>query len=114
MSEHDFDEVLELLVDFCNALESACVNLKHRVAELKSVIEAKRKWRWNPDAIKWEKAEGWKGEYERSEDVNNPQFKAMLRDLAQHNGKLTRNGMFYWVFKNGSTVGRKKRAESKS
>jgi len=36
-------------------------------------------------------------------------FKAMLRDLANHNGKLMRDGYFYWVYKNGATVGRKKR-----
>ena len=72
--------------------------------------EETQKWNWDPNAIKWENAEGFKGEYERSEDVNNPEFKAMLKDLAQHGGKLTRNGMFYWVFKNGSTVGRKKRS----
>jgi len=64
---------------------------------------------WNPNKIKWEKAEGFKGEYERSEDVNNPEFKVMLKDLAQHGGKLTKDGYFYWVFKNGSTVGRKRR-----
>ena len=63
----------------------------------------------------WEeqlKAEGQKGEFEKSEDVNNPEFKAMLKDLQSHGGKLTRNGMFYWVYKNGSTVGRKKRGVS--
>ncbi|MEM2506597.1 MAG: hypothetical protein QXF61_06120, partial [Nitrososphaeria archaeon] len=64
---------------------------------------------WNPDKIKWEKAQGFRGEFERSEDVNNSEFKALLKDLAQHNGKLTRNGWFYWTFRNGSTVGRKKR-----
>jgi len=69
-----------------------------------------QKWSWNPDVIKWEKAEGWKGDYEKSEDVNNAEFKAMLKDLASHNGKLSRDGFFYWTFKNGSTVGRKRRA----
>ena len=76
--------------------------------------EETQKWNWDPNAIKWENAEGFKGEYERSEDVNNSEFKAMLKDLAQHGGKLTRDGHFYWVFKNGSVVGRKKRAERKA
>ncbi|MBS7636585.1 hypothetical protein KEJ37_04535 [Candidatus Bathyarchaeota archaeon] len=56
---------------------------------------------------KLEKAEGQSGTYERSEDVNNPDFKAMLKDLASYGGKPTKNGWFYWRFKNGSTVGRK-------
>jgi hypothetical protein len=39
--------------------------------------------------------------------VNNPEFKALLKELARHGGRLTRNGWFYWTFKNGATVGRK-------
>lgn len=63
---------------------------------------------WSPEKIIWEKTQGDKGPYERSSDVNNPEFKAMLKDLAAHNGKLTKDGHFYWIFKNGTTVGRKK------
>lgn len=64
---------------------------------------------WSPSKIKWEEAQGSKGPYERSEDMNNPEFKAMLKDLQAHKGKLNRQGYFYWVFENGHTVGRKKR-----
>jgi hypothetical protein len=38
MSEND--KILEVLVDFANALESACVNLKRYVARVKDVKEA--------------------------------------------------------------------------
>jgi hypothetical protein len=62
---------------------------------------------WNPAKIKWTEEEGFKGKYEKSEDVNNPEFKAMLKNLQQHNGTMTDDGYFYWVFQNGSTVGRK-------
>jgi len=71
--------------------------------------KAKLESRWDPNKIKWQHAEGSSGAYERSEDVNNPEFKAMLKDLAEHSGRLTRNGYFYWTFKNGSVVGRKKK-----
>jgi len=64
---------------------------------------------WDASKIEWIQAEGSKGPYERSEDVNNLEFKAMLKDLASHSGKTQRNGYFYWTFQNGSTVGRKKR-----
>jgi len=64
---------------------------------------------WNPTKIVWTEAEGSKGPYERSEDVNSYDFKALIKDLADHNGKLTRGDFFYWLFQNGSTVGRKKR-----
>lgn len=69
----------------------------------------KTSFSWNPQAIKWTEAQGSKGPYQRSEDVNNLEFKALLKDLASHNGKLTRDGWFFWTFQNGHTIGRKKR-----
>jgi hypothetical protein len=71
--------------------------------------EQAEKPKWNPAKIKWTEKQGASGPYERSEDVNSLDFKQMLKDLAAHKGRITRNGYFYWVFKNGSTVGRKKR-----
>ena len=112
MNLEDFEAFLEDFCDFLDSLEASVVKMKMQIAKLVGVVE-KQKWNWNPDAIKWVKTEGWKGDYEKSEDVNNPEFKKMLKDLAEHNGKLTRDGIFYWVFKNGSTVGRKKRQEQK-
>ena len=76
---------------------------------LERLAPKEEKHSWDPLKIKWVQAEGSKGPYERSEDVNNLEFKAMLNDLASHNGKTQRNGYFYWTFQNGSTVGRKKR-----
>lgn len=108
------DELLEVLTDFATAVESACVNLKRYILDLlnREDMEKKRweigkKWSWDPNGIAWFEAKGASGKYERSEDVNNPQFKEMLKDLAAHGGKLKREGYFYWVFKNGSVVGRK-------
>ena len=69
----------------------------------------KTSFKWNPQAIKWTEAQGSKGPYQRSEDINNLEFKALLKDLASHNGKLTRDGWFFWAFQNGHTIGRKKR-----
>jgi hypothetical protein len=65
--------------------------------------------KWDPAKINWTQAEGTSGPYERSEDVNNLDFKVLLKDLAAHKGKLQRDGFFFWLFQNGSTVGRKKR-----
>jgi hypothetical protein len=104
----DFEVFLEDFFDFLDSLEEAVQKMKMQIGKLVGVIE-KQKWDWNPDKIKWEKTQGFKGEFEKSSDFNNPEFKKMLKDLAEHDGKLTRDGVFYWVFKNGSTVGRKKR-----
>jgi hypothetical protein len=44
---------------------------------------------------------------EKAEATND--YHNMLTDLKAHNGKLTRDGLFYWLFQDGATVGRKKR-----
>jgi hypothetical protein len=108
MSE-DFKIFLDDLLDFLNAQESSIVKMKMQIEKLTG--ESRPKFSWNPDAIRWEKAQGSKGEYEKSEDVNSMDFKNLLKDLADHKGKLTREGCFYWSFKNGATVGRKRRAK---
>jgi len=97
------DLAVEALLEFLNAAEAGIAAAKRVISQAKGVEK------WNPDKIKWTEAEGSKGSYERSEDVNNMEFKAMLKDLAAHNSKLSRDGYFYWLFQNGSTVGRKKR-----
>lgn len=109
MSSEDLKIFLEDFLDMLSGMEASIIKMKQQIGKLVGVAEEKRKFSWNPDAIKWEKAQSSRGEFERSGDVNNPEFKAMLKDLAQHNGKLTRDGMFYWVYKNGSVVGRKRR-----
>jgi len=95
------DTALKALLELLNALEAGVASARQIIMEAVSD--------WDPDKIKWEDAEGSSGQYQRSEDANNPEFKAMLKDLQAHNGKMTRDGWFYWVFKNGATVGRKKR-----
>ena len=69
----------------------------------------KEKPKWATSKIKWEEKEGPKGKFERSEDVNNPDFKALVKDLAEHKGKLTHEGYFIWLFENGTTIGKKKK-----
>ena len=90
----------EALTALLDALEAGIVQARN--------ILAGPPENWNPNNIKWTSSNGAKGIYERSEDVNNPDHKAPVKDLAAHSGKLTRNGIFYWLFQNGSTVGRKK------
>lgn len=116
------DDVLEGLVksllDYLNAQEEAIKRLKEEISRglglAEEAAQPKREWGWNPSAIKWEKAQGGRGEFEKSEDVNNPEFKKMLKDLTAHGGRLTRNGWFYWTYRNGSTVGRKPKSKVKA
>lgn len=107
MSE-DLKILAEDLIDFCNAQESTIIKLRTQIEKMLG-SESRKAWSWDPGRIRWEKAQGEKGEYERSEDVNSLDFKNLLKDLAEHKGTLARDGLFYWSFRNGSTVGRKKR-----
>ncbi|MEM0253243.1 MAG: hypothetical protein QXK78_01620 [Candidatus Bathyarchaeia archaeon] len=112
--EEDFSIFLEDFCVFLDGLEASITKMKQQIAKLVGVseeqkTESKREWSWDPSKIKWVKAQGARGEFEKSEDVDNPEFKKMLKDLAEHNGKLTRDGFFYWTYRNGSTVGRKPR-----
>jgi len=66
MSDEDLKILAEEIVDFCNGLEALAVKLRTQIEKL---FGESQRWDWNPAKIKWEKAEGSKGEYERSEDV---------------------------------------------
>jgi hypothetical protein len=103
-------EALEILAGFANALEAAAVNVKRQIAELQE--KSQKEPIWNPEEIKWEPAEGSKGPFERSEDINSADFKVMLKDIQQHKGKLSRGGYYYWAFTGGAIVGRKKLAQT--
>jgi len=107
------EKVIDAVLNLANALEAAAVDVKHRLSEIIGVKEKPQEQKpWNPDKVKWTEAQGSSGLYERSEDVNSLDFKEMLKDLAAHSGKLSRDGYFYWSFQNGSTVGRKKRKQA--
>lgn len=102
----------EMLLEFLNAVEAGIAAAKQRYKERKGISE-EQKPLYDPQKIKWEPAQGSSGPYERSEDVNNPEFKTMLKDLQARKGKMNREGLFYWAFENGYTVGRKKQVAAK-
>jgi hypothetical protein len=96
------------LLEFLNAAEAGIAAAKRMIREGKGVSQESSQ-SWNPARIKWEQAQGRSGPYEYSEDLNNSDFKLLLKDLALHDGKLPAGGYFYWTFKNYSTIGRKRR-----
>ncbi len=103
----DSDLATVALLELLNGCESGIIAARQCIKEAK--LGDIPQTTWNPDKIKWTPAEGPSGPYERTEDVNSLDFKAMLKELAAHQGKLTRDDIFYWTFKNGITVGRKNR-----
>lgn len=99
--------VLEAFTDFLNAVDAGVCAARETIKKAKGISAVEGTW--NPSAINWQDANGAKGPYQRSEDANNLQFKAMLKDLADHDGRMRREGYFYWTFDNGSAVGRKRK-----
>jgi len=64
----------------------------------------------NPEAIKWQSQPGLnnpKGPFAKSEDFNNPNHKSLVKKLAANKGFLRHKGFQYWLYKNGSTIGRR-------
>ena len=93
------------LLEFLNACEAGIIASKKLIAENKQLTEEPE---WNPANISWALAEGNRGPYERSQGSTNLDFNALLKDLNEHDGKLSKDGYFYWIFQDSKTVGRKK------
>ena len=100
---------VDFLVKLRDALSIAAEATNDYVESLAPAGVREEKAAWNPDKIVWSEAEGTHGKYERSEDVNSIDFKNLMKDLSEHQGKLSRNGFFYWSFSESAIVGRKKR-----
>jgi hypothetical protein len=103
---------LEAIIEEESALELAKGSLESLIdtwLKGETISNQEQKPTWNAEKIKWTQAEGSSGPYERSEDVNSTDFKALLKDLENHNGKFTKAGYFYWKFEKSAVVGRKKR-----
>jgi len=104
-SKEDLAILAEEVVRFLTNLEMACSELRKGLEKLLGAPV----YSWDPAKIKWTRERNPRGEFEKSEDFSNPEFKAMLKWLNEHGGKAERGGYFYWVYRNGATVGRKKR-----
>jgi hypothetical protein len=102
---------LEDFLDCLNGQEAMLVKLRMQIEKLtgskaspKGSVKS-----FDVSKIQWQKKTGEKGEFELSEDFNSLDHKALLMSLAKAGGCINIEGWFYWVFKNGSSIGRKNR-----
>lgn len=100
----------KLLAEFRNLRQREAEAIDEFLNYLGASMEGKI---WNPNKIKWVQTEGTKGPYERypakgEKAESTVDYKAMLEDLKRHNGKLMCGGLFYWLFTDQATVGRKR------
>ena len=98
------EKATDALTAFLDAAEAGIVSARQILTG-----KGDKTWSWDPNKIQWREDEGFKGPYERSEDVNNVEFKAMLKDIQDHKGSLWRDGYYYWAFEKSAIVGRKKK-----
>ena len=114
------EQVVRLLLDYAGSLEESAKHLReglaalaqeHLIPEAQRAVED-RVWGWNPEAVVWVEATGPSGGYQLAAAENNQgnsDFDEMLKDLEAHQGCLTREGWFYWRFKQKQAVGRKRK-----
>jgi hypothetical protein len=97
-------------VEFVVKLRDAATMIADAANEYleKMAPKDEEKSKWDSSKVKWVQAEGTKGPYEKADPQVTDDFKNMLADLKAHNGKVTRDGFFYWIFDDAKTIGRKK------
>jgi hypothetical protein len=94
-------------------LKSQYIILKKQVNALLDLKQQQQKTNdYNPETIKWVRVTGEKGVYERyplfqQKPQLTPDYTKLVEDLQKHEGKLTRGNLFFWLFSDGTTIGRK-------
>jgi hypothetical protein len=56
----------------------------------------------------WVQTEGKNGLYEKLEKNDSVEYQNLIKDLEDHKGKMTKDNYFYWLFSDGSAIGRKR------
>lgn len=60
--------------------------------------------------ILWQKKDGEKGAYELATDKDNKdnsEYIALKGHLKEEDGRISKDGLFYWLFQNSDAIGRK-------
>jgi hypothetical protein len=109
------ENVKEALAIFCDGVDAAVSALRANLGvPTQKPVKGSVKLPFDPSKIQWQKRQGGKGEFELSEDFNSLDHKALLKFLSEHaGGCINSEGWFYWVFKNGSTLGRTQKKPQK-
>lgn len=104
------EQILEILVDFANAVEAAAVNVKHRIGELTGVKGAIAVKEETISILKFEKQQGERiGEFEVAYVKNNipEKFQQALNILNKANATISdryhgpRYSYSYWLYGEG-------------
>ena len=77
-----------------------------------ALFELREVHAYNSNNLEWIRTEGQKGPYERypafqQKPKPTPDYVNLLNDLKNHDGKLVHKGLFYWLWEDEATIGRK-------
>ena len=93
------EKLAEAIVDFANAIEAACVQLKKYVAETHGVQTGKEYTEEDFNALFWETKEGTKGKYQQTSKKatnNHPVFQTLQTIVKEKGGFCILGGYKYW------------------
>jgi hypothetical protein len=97
-------EAWNRLGDLFSSVSDLCYKqaATHRKAEAKIDL----------NKIAWAPATGPKGAYEKTDDVNSPDYKKLRQELVNHKGVMRLDGFLIWIFENGVVARRKEAPKS--
>jgi hypothetical protein len=98
----------DVLVEFFVKIRKTCDEELERLKP----IDTKAIKEYDPEKIAWMRTGGQKGPYERypafqQKPTPTADYVNLLNDLKKHDGKLVRNNLFYWLWEDEATIGRK-------
>jgi hypothetical protein len=99
------------MLTYLEAQEAGLVQLRMQIKKILGETMPSLKLPFDVSKIKWQDKENEKGKFQMSEDYNSLDHKALLKFLEDHAPSkcVTSEGWFYWLYRNGSTIGRKHR-----
>jgi hypothetical protein len=115
MSE-DFKLFLDDFLVYLEAQEAGIVQLRTQIRKILGDTKPSAKLPFDVSRIRWQDRENEKGKFQLSEDYSNPEHRGLLKFLVGHTGGCVNSRdsggrlWFYWIYKNGSTIGRKLRS----
>jgi hypothetical protein len=100
-------------IDLCETLATVRDNLYGAAEAIDKFVQTQAKAHtreYDVTRIAWVERSGAKGPFEfadaKTQDAS-VDYQALVADLKAHDGKLTLNHYFYWIFTGGDAVGRK-------
>lgn len=100
------EQLFEALAKVRDNLNGAAMALDEFIQQKSKVVLRS----YDVSKITWAKRTGQKGDFELCDAISNKDssdYKALLEDLNEHKGQVSKDGLFYWLFTDGKTIGRK-------